>query len=66
MLVVGAIAGREDRKTRELAERLTGEGDAPSIELAGRLYQPLNLALNASMLIAVVAIVALMVWKPGA
>jgi len=25
-----------------------------------------NLALNASMLIAVVAIVALMVWKPSA
>ena len=66
MLVVGAIAGRQDRKTRELAERLAAEGDAPSAELARRLHDPLNLALNASMLIAVVAIVALMVWKPGA
>lgn len=66
MLVVGAIAGRQDRKTRELAERLGGEDDTPSAELARRLHEPLNLALNASMLIAVVAVVALMVWKPGA
>lgn len=66
MLVVGTIAGRQDRKTRELAERLAGDGDTPSAELARRLHDPLNLALNASILIAVVAIVALMVWKPGA
>ena len=64
MLVVGAIAGRQDRKTRELAERLAGEGDTPSAELAQRLHEPLNLALNASMLVAVIAVVALMVWKP--
>jgi uncharacterized membrane protein len=66
MLFVGAIAGRQDRKTRELAEHLAAEGDAPSADLARRLRDPLNLALNASMLIAVVAIVAMMVWKPGA
>jgi uncharacterized membrane protein len=66
MLVVGAVAGRQDRMTRVLAERLAAEDDAPSTELARRLRAPLNLALNAPMLIAVVAIVALMVWKPGA
>jgi uncharacterized membrane protein len=66
VLVVGAIAGRQDRKTRELAERLAADGDASSADLARRLRDPLNLALNASILIAVVAIVALMVWKPGA
>lgn len=66
MLAVGAIAGRQDRKTRELAERLAADGDTPSADLARRLRDPLNLALNASMLIAVVAVVALMVWKPGA
>jgi len=65
MLAVGAVAGRQDRKTRELAERLAAEGDAPNRDLARRLRDPLNLALNASMLIAVVTIVALMVWKPG-
>ena len=65
MIVVGAVAGRQDRKTRELAERLAGDGDAPSDDLARRLRDPVNLALNASMLVAVVAVVALMVWKPG-
>jgi uncharacterized membrane protein len=65
MIVVGAVAGRQDRRTRELAERLTADGDEPSGELARRLRDPLNLALNASMLVAVVAVVALMVWKPG-
>lgn len=64
IVVVGAIAGRQDRQTRELAERLATEGDAPSPELARRLRDPLNLALNLSLLLATIAIVALMVWKP--
>ena len=66
MIVVGAVAGRQDRATRELAERLAGADDAPNGDLSRRLRAPVNLALNASMLVAVVAIVALMVWKPGA
>jgi len=65
VIVVGAVAGRQDRKTRELAERLAADGDESSSDLARRLRDPLNLALNASMLVAVVAVVALMVWKPG-
>lgn len=63
-LVVGAVAGRQDRHTRELAEQLASEGDEPSEELGRRLRDPVNLALNASLLVATVAIVALMVWKP--
>ncbi len=63
--VVGAVAGRQDRHTRELAERLAASGDTPSAELVRRLRDPLNLLLNASLLIAIVAIVALMVWKPA-
>lgn len=66
MIVVGAIAGRQDRHTRELAQRLAADGDAPSDELRRRLHDPLNLILNASMLLAVVVVVGLMVWKPGA
>jgi uncharacterized membrane protein len=65
IIVVGAVAGRQDRATRELAERLASDGDAPSGDLAQRLRDPVNLVLNASMLVAVVAVVALMVWKPG-
>jgi uncharacterized membrane protein len=62
--LVGAIAGRRDRKTRELAERVAADGDRPSDELARRLRDPVALTLDASMLVATVAIVALMVWKP--
>jgi uncharacterized membrane protein len=64
IVVVGGIAGRQDRRTRELAERLATEGDRPSAELAARLRDPVNLLLNASLLVATIAIVALMVWKP--
>jgi uncharacterized membrane protein len=63
MLVVGGFAGRQDRHTRELAERLATTG-GDSTELRARLRDPLNLVLNGSMLAATVAVVALMVWKP--
>ena len=63
--VVGAIAGRLDRRTRELAEREAAAGsERPSTELSRRLRDPIALTLDASMLVATVAIVALMVWKP--
>jgi uncharacterized membrane protein len=63
-VVVGGVAGRQDRHTRELAEQLAAERNAASSDLNRRLRNPLNLALNASLLVATVAIVALMVWKP--
>ena len=63
--VAGVVAGRLDRKTRELAEReAAAERDRPSAELAQRLRDPVALTLDASMLAATVAIVALMIWKP--
>jgi uncharacterized membrane protein len=64
LVVVGAFAGRLDRRTRELAERAAAGDDRPSSELTRRLRDPFALALDASMLVATVAIVALMVWKP--
>lgn len=64
IVLVGAAAGRQDRHTRELAERLAEEDDRPSPELARRLRDPVNLTLNISLLAATAAIVALMVWKP--
>lgn len=64
IVLVGAVAGRQDRHTRELAERLAEEDDRPSPELARRLRDPVNLTLNVSLLAATAAIVALMVWKP--
>jgi uncharacterized membrane protein len=64
LVVVGAVAGRLDRRTRELAERVAAQGDTPSAELDRRLRDPVALALDASMLVATLAIVALMVWQP--
>lgn len=63
MLVVGAVAGRADRRTRELAERVAAEG-GPDTELRRRLTDPIVLSLNGSMLAATVAVIALMVFKP--
>lgn len=65
LLAVGAVAGRADRRTRELAERLAAGSDQPSPELTRRLRDPLVLGLNASLLVATLAIVALMIWKPA-
>ena len=64
-VVVGAVAGRQDRHLRELAERFAAGDDRPSEELARRLRDPVNLALNGSLLLATIAIVALMVWRPA-
>jgi len=64
LVVVGAVAGRLDRRTRELAEHLAREDDASSPELTRRLRDPIALTLDASMPVATLAIVALMVWKP--
>lgn len=63
LVVVGAVAGRLDRRTRELAESEAPAGEASS-ELIRRLRDPVALTLDASMLVATLAIVALMVWKP--
>jgi len=64
LVVVGAVAGRLDRTTRELAEDAAASGDEPSPGLTRRLRDPLALTLDASMLVATLAIVALMVWQP--
>jgi uncharacterized membrane protein len=64
LVVVGAVAGRMDRRTRELAELLATTDDRFSPELSRRLRDPVSLALDASMLVATVAVVALMVWQP--
>jgi uncharacterized membrane protein len=63
---LGGIGGGREKRTRELAERLAVEGDAPSQELAARLRDPVSLALSWGSGIVIVAILALMIWKPGA
>jgi uncharacterized membrane protein len=63
---LGGIGGRRERETRELAERLVADDDAPSAELRGRLRDPMTLALSWGSGGVVISILALMIWKPGA
>jgi uncharacterized membrane protein len=63
---LGGIGGRREKKVRELAERLTAEGDVQSPELSARLRDPVWLAVSWGSGIVVIAILALMIWKPGA
>jgi uncharacterized membrane protein len=63
---LGDRGGRFDRETRALAERLAAAGDTPSPELIARLRNPVALALNWGSALAALAILALMIWKPGA
>ena len=63
---LGGIGGRRDKQTRLLAEQLAAEGDAPAPELRARLRDPLALGLSWASGLAGLAILALMIWKPGA
>ena len=61
----GGIGGRRERELREHAERLAAECDAPSAELRAEMGDPVALALNVIGGLAVLAILALMIWKPA-
>jgi uncharacterized membrane protein len=63
---LGGIGGTREKRVRELAERLAAADDVPSPELAARLRDPLWLALSWGSGLLIVAILALMIWKPGA
>jgi uncharacterized membrane protein len=65
-VVLGGIGGRSARHARYLAERLAEDGDRPSDELRRALADPVARALNYGSSLAVLAILALMVWRPGA
>lgn len=64
-LVLGAVGGRRDRKTRELAERRAAAGDQPSEELHARLRDPVSIAFSYGSGAAIIAILVLMIGKPG-
>lgn len=65
-VVTGGVGGQAPKRARRLAERLAREDDAPSRELETLLHDRLAEALNWAAAAAAVAILALMVWKPGA
>jgi uncharacterized membrane protein len=63
---LGGIGGRRDEATARLARDLAASGDAPSAELKSRVRDPISLSLSYGSGLVLIAVLALMVWKPGA
>lgn len=64
-MILGALGARTARQARLLAERLATEGDQPNKELRGLVAHRPSLLLNYASSAAILAIIVLMVWKPG-
>jgi uncharacterized membrane protein len=62
---LGWAGGKPLGDAGRLATRLAAEGDAPSEELSRAVADRRALLLNYASLASVVAILVLMVWKPG-
>jgi uncharacterized membrane protein len=58
-------AGKTMRHTREFAERLAEDGDRASEQLRLAVRNPRALAMNGIAFLLLIAILVLMVWKPG-
>ena len=65
-MVLGGLGGRTARHARELAERLAADGDRPSEELGNLVGHRPSLLLSYLATAAILVILVLMVWKPGA
>jgi uncharacterized membrane protein len=63
---MGNLGGRREVETRRMAERLAAEGDVPSDDLRVRVLDPVGLALSYGSGLVAIAVLGLMVWKPGA
>jgi uncharacterized membrane protein len=63
---LGGLGGRRDDRTAKLARELAARGDAPSPELRARVRDPISLALSYGSGLVLVALLAIMIWKPGA
>jgi uncharacterized membrane protein len=63
-VLLGSLAGRRPRQARELAERQARDGAAASPELRALLDDPASRLANYASAAIVVAILALMVFKP--
>jgi uncharacterized membrane protein len=64
-LLLGGLGGQRPKRARVLASRLAGEGEGVPAELRALLDDPLSRAANYASAALVVAILALMVFKPG-
>ena len=66
VVVLGAIAGQRPKRARKLATRLASEGKPTSPELRALLDDRPTLTINYLSALLLLAIIALMVFKPGA
>jgi uncharacterized membrane protein len=64
-LVTGELGGRSARHARRVAERLAAEGDRPTEELRALVAHRPSLLLSYASSLAILAIVVLMVFRPG-
>ena len=63
---LGGAGGRPLGRAAELAQRLVEDGDQPSVELHRAVADRRALVLNSLSFAALIAILVLMVFKPGA
>jgi uncharacterized membrane protein len=62
---LGARGGRHQEHTREIAEREAAAGNTMNAELLALLRDPKGLALSYGAGVATLAVLVLMIWKPG-
>jgi uncharacterized membrane protein len=62
---LGGRGGKYQDSTRKLAEQLAAAGDAMTDELRAHLRDPRSNALSWLAGVAMIAILVLMIWKPG-
>ncbi len=65
-LVLGALGGQAPKRARKLASRLAAQGEPASEELRALLDHRPTLAANYLSALLLLAIIAVMVFKPGA
>lgn len=63
-MALGGIGGRRPKRARLLASALASRGESVTDELTALLDDGLSRAINYASLLAVIAILALMVFKP--
>jgi uncharacterized membrane protein len=62
--VLASAGGRRPKRARLLATRLAGEGNHPSPDLQALLNDPVSLVVNYASGAILLAVLALMIWKP--
>jgi uncharacterized membrane protein len=65
-ILLGSLGGQRPKQARKLAVRLAADGASSSPELRALLDDRPTLAANYASALMLVAIIALMVFKPGA